>query len=85
MIAGAIAATATTLRERIVAIAAHKLEAAPEDIELAGSRASVRGTPTAGLSLAEIAAIAYFDRGPCRPACPRGSEASGRYAGPGAR
>ena len=35
MIAGAIAATASTLRERIVAIAAHKLEAAPEDIELA--------------------------------------------------
>ena len=35
MIAGAIAATASTLRERIVAIAAHRLEAAPEDIELA--------------------------------------------------
>ena len=55
MIAGAIAETAAILRERILAIASHKLEAAPEDIELANSRASVRGTPTIGLSLAEIA------------------------------
>jgi aerobic carbon-monoxide dehydrogenase large subunit len=79
MIAGAITATATTLRERIVAIAAHKLEAAPEDIELGGSRASVRGTPTAGLSLAEIATIAYSDPWSMPPGVPSGLEASGRY------
>ena len=45
MTAGAVRETAAILRERIVAIAAHKLEAAVEDIELADSRASVRGTP----------------------------------------
>ncbi|MBV9412463.1 MAG: xanthine dehydrogenase family protein, partial [Acidimicrobiia bacterium] len=44
MTAGAVRDTASILRERIAAIAAHKLEAAVEDIELAGSRASVRGT-----------------------------------------
>ena len=36
MTAGAVGETAAILRERLVAIAAHKLEAAPEDIELAG-------------------------------------------------
>ena len=49
------------LRERIVAIAAHRLEAAPDDIEIAESRVSVRGTPTIGFSLAELAALAYFE------------------------
>ena len=48
MLAGAIGETAATLRERIVAIAAHKLEAAPEDIELSHGRATVRGTPAIG-------------------------------------
>jgi carbon-monoxide dehydrogenase large subunit len=79
MIAGAIATTAETLRERILSIAAHKLEAAVEDIELAGSRASVRGTPTAGLSLAEIAHIAYHDVASLPPDVEPGLEASGRY------
>jgi carbon-monoxide dehydrogenase large subunit len=79
MIAGAVAETATTLRERIVAIAAHRLEAAPEDIELAESRARVRGTPSIGLSLAEIAALAYFEPGALPPGVPPGLEASGRY------
>ena len=74
MIAGAIATTAAALRERIVAIAAHKLEAAPDDIELAGSRATVRGTPTIGLSLAEIADIAYSRLGVAAARrCRRGS------------
>jgi carbon-monoxide dehydrogenase large subunit len=79
MIAGAIAETATTLRERIIAIAAHKLEAAPYDIELAESRAFVRGTPTIGLSLGEIAAIAYGDMFSMPPDVPPGLESSGRY------
>ena len=35
--------------------------------------------PTAGLSLAEIADIAYFDPAPAARACPPGLEASGRY------
>ena len=48
------------LRERIVAIAAHQLEAAVEDIELAHSRASVRGTPSVGISFGELARIGLF-------------------------
>jgi carbon-monoxide dehydrogenase large subunit len=79
MIAGAIMATAPALRERIVAIAAHKLEADPGDIELAESRATVRGTPSIGLSLAEIATIAYSDPFSMPPGVPPGLEVSGRH------
>src|SRR4029453_7215933 len=57
MSAGAVRATAAVLRERILAIAAEKLGAAASDIELADSRASVRGRPTAGLSFRELAAL----------------------------
>ncbi len=79
MTAGAVRETATILRERIVAIAAHKLEAAPEDIELRESRASVRGMPEIGVTLAEIAAMAYYEAPALPPDVPPGLEASGRY------
>ena len=79
MTAGAIQETAAILRDRIVAIAAHKLEADPADIELAESRASVRGTPSIGLSLGEIAAVAYFDPLSLPPGVQAGLEASARY------
>jgi carbon-monoxide dehydrogenase large subunit len=80
MTAGAIAETASVLRDRLVAIAAHRLEAAPEDIELDGGRASVRGTPSVGMSYPEIAALAYFQPEALPPGVPAGLEASGRYA-----
>ena len=79
MTAGAVRDTAKVVRERIVAIAAHKLEAAPEDIELADSRATVRGTPSVGISLADIAAAAYFDPYSLPPGMTAGLEASERY------
>ncbi|NKQ51552.1 xanthine dehydrogenase family protein [Amycolatopsis sp. K13G38] len=81
MIAGAVAETASILRERIVAIAAHRLEAAAEDIELAESRARVRGVPDKGVSLADIAAMAYFQVDALPPDVPPGLEASARYRG----
>jgi carbon-monoxide dehydrogenase large subunit len=79
MSAGAIRETASVLRERIRAIAAHRLESAVDDIELAGGRASVRGTPSIGISLAEIAHMAYFDATALPPGIPAGLEVSGRY------
>jgi carbon-monoxide dehydrogenase large subunit len=79
MIAGAIAETTSSLRDRIIAIAAHCLEAAAEDVELAQSRASVRGTPAIGISLPEIAQIAYFQPDDLPAGIPAGLEATGRY------
>jgi carbon-monoxide dehydrogenase large subunit len=79
MTAGAVGAASKVLREKITAIAAHRLEAAVDDIELARSRASVRGTPSIGLSFAEIAEIAYFQPTALPPGLSAGLEASSRY------
>ncbi|MEV6336703.1 xanthine dehydrogenase family protein molybdopterin-binding subunit [Nocardia vinacea] len=82
MLAGAIAETAAVLRERIVAIAAHKLGAPVEDVELTLGRAWVRGVPEVAMTLAEIADIAYFNGYDLPPGVPAGLEASGRYRTP---
>jgi aerobic carbon-monoxide dehydrogenase large subunit len=79
MTAGAIEASASILRERIKAIAAHRLEASADDIELGDSRASVRGSPTVTLSYADIAAMAYFTPEQLPPGIEAGLEASARY------
>ena len=44
---------------KVKAIVAHQLEAAPEDIELRNGKFSVRGSPDKGLTLAEAAGAAY--------------------------
>jgi aerobic carbon-monoxide dehydrogenase large subunit len=80
MTAGAVAETAGILRAKLTAIAAHKLEAAAEDITLGGSRAGVRGDPDAGVTFAELADIAYFQPYLLPPGLPAGLEASARYA-----
>ena len=82
MNAGAVAETAGILRQRILEIAAHRLEIAVEDLELADGRASVRGTPSKGMSYAQIASLAYLSPGRLPPGVPAGLEASGRYTTP---
>jgi len=48
------------LRDQILALAGHRLEAAVEDLELAGGgRVSVRGTPSIGVTYAELAQLAH--------------------------
>src|SRR3954451_25260120 len=79
MTAGAIGETAAILREKIVAIAAHRLEAAVDDIEVAGSRAFVRGVPDVSVSLSTLARMAYFEPERLPPGLPAGLEASARY------
>jgi aerobic carbon-monoxide dehydrogenase large subunit len=79
MLAGAIGEVGGVLRSKLVALAAHQLEVAEEDIVISDSRASVRGTPTVGITLAEMAAIAYFQPAKLPPGMTAGLEASGRY------
>lgn len=79
MTAGAVHETAAILRERIVAIAAHRLEVGVDDIVLADSRASVRDDPSTGMTLAEIAALAHFEPHALPPGVPAGLEAGARY------
>ena len=79
MTAGAVGEVAAILREKLVAMAAHHLEAAEADIELVDGRASVRGTPTVGVTVSELANIAYFQTQALPPGVPAGLEASARY------
>jgi carbon-monoxide dehydrogenase large subunit len=80
MLAGAVEATARVLREKLVAIAAHQLEAAPEDIELASGQAFVRGSPDRGIALSELASIAYHQVLALPPGVTPGLEATERAA-----
>lgn len=79
MTAGAVGETTKILRDRIAKIAAHELEAAPEDIELADGAARVRGTPTAALTYEQLAQLAYMNPAKLPEDVPAGLEATGRY------
>jgi carbon-monoxide dehydrogenase large subunit len=54
-----IARSAAKVVEKVKQIAAHNLEAAPDDIELTDGKFSVKGSPDKGLTLAEVAGAAY--------------------------
>jgi carbon-monoxide dehydrogenase large subunit len=57
----ALARCATKVAEKSKTIVAHQLEAAPEDIELADGKFSVKGSPDKGMALAEVAGAAYLN------------------------
>jgi carbon-monoxide dehydrogenase large subunit len=79
---GAAQSASTTLREKVLAVAAHLLEASPEDLEVADSAVSVRGTPAKALTFAELAGTAYLNAAALPPGLEPGLEASSRFAPP---
>jgi carbon-monoxide dehydrogenase large subunit len=54
---GAIAIAGRELRERLLADAAERLEVSPGDLEISGRRVAVKGSPSRGVDLAELAAL----------------------------
>ncbi len=60
MLAGAVRGAAQKLQDKIVQIAAHKLEANPDDLEFADGTVRVKGSPDASLGLADIGMAAYW-------------------------
>ena len=80
MTAGAVRETASILRDRIVAIAAHKLEAAPDDIELGGEPGE-RARHAVGRHLVRRPRRHSRTSNPhaLPPGVPAGLEASARY------
>jgi carbon-monoxide dehydrogenase large subunit len=58
--AGASILACRGLRKQIARVAASMLEAAPGDIEIAGGKARVRGSPHTAVSLAEVAWLVYY-------------------------
>jgi carbon-monoxide dehydrogenase large subunit len=59
---GAVKAAAGELRERMLEAAAEHLEAAIQDLEFVDSRVSVRGSPSRGVELVQLAAADTDDR-----------------------
>ncbi|MGV0612006.1 xanthine dehydrogenase family protein molybdopterin-binding subunit [Mycobacterium kansasii] len=60
MTAGAVSEAGTMLREKIVKLAAHRLKVAESEVELAHSRAAVRGDPSRQVTFGELADVAYY-------------------------
>jgi xanthine dehydrogenase molybdenum-binding subunit len=56
----AVAGAARKLRERVLAVAAELLEAAPEDLVAAGGVVSVRGVPARSVTIAQVARSAHY-------------------------
>ena len=74
-------AAAMAVREKILELASQHLEAAKQDLELAGGRVQVRGSPRSAIPLGELALKANPLRGAVRPGTEPGLEATA-YFGP---
>lgn len=80
ILGGAARLAAREVHGRVAQIVAHALEASPDDIEIVDGRAQVAGNPTAGMTLAEVAAKAYTSPMAMPPGAPLGLEAQVRYS-----
>jgi carbon-monoxide dehydrogenase large subunit len=76
---GAVTRAARALRERIIAIAAHLLEAAAADLEVADGRIAVRGMPGRGVSMLDVARVAHLETHRLPPETEPGLEATRFY------
>ncbi|MEV4107814.1 xanthine dehydrogenase family protein molybdopterin-binding subunit [Nonomuraea sp. NPDC049695] len=56
---GALTRAADQLRGKLMALAAHRLEAAPDDLEIADGSVRVKGDPAASVTLRELATSAW--------------------------
>ena len=72
------------MREKALAIAGHMLEAAPQDLEIVQGVISVKGSPGASVTLAEVAAAAYYAAHSLPEGIEPGLENTSRYVPPGA-
>jgi carbon-monoxide dehydrogenase large subunit len=70
---------AREVRDRMIAIVAHRLEASEHDLELVNGRVQVAGTPSMGMSITEIAHQAYSLPASLAKGMPPGLEAQVRY------
>jgi carbon-monoxide dehydrogenase large subunit len=68
------------LRSRMMAIVAKELEASPDDLELVAGRVQVVGTPTRGMPISEVAAIAYTQPASLPEGVPPGLDAHSRFS-----
>jgi CO/xanthine dehydrogenase Mo-binding subunit len=82
MVAGAVRGASRKLKKKLIDIAAHSLEVAPEDLELVDGRVQVIGAPERSLGIPELAASAYFFALNLPPGMQSGLEESYTYDHP---
>jgi carbon-monoxide dehydrogenase large subunit len=80
--AGAALGAARILRDKLLRIAAHLLEARLDDLELVDGRVRVRGAPASGLTLAQLAQKAYLFPTELPPGMEPGLEATHAFDPP---
>ena len=80
--AGAALGAARIVKEKLLRIAAHLLEAPLEDLELADGRVHVRGAPASGLTIAQLAQKAYLAPTELPPGMEPGLEATHAFDPP---
>jgi carbon-monoxide dehydrogenase large subunit len=80
ILSGAARQAAREVRERMIEIVAHHLEAAPEDLLISDGRVHVVGTPTRGMTISEVAHVAYSAPASLPAGVPFGLEAQVRWA-----
>ncbi len=80
VVAGGAARNATlAVREKVLAVAAHSLEAAPEDLDIEAGTVFVNGTPSRSVTLKEVAAAAFRFADRLPPDVAAGLEATVRF------
>src|ERR1700730_336468 len=62
MVAGALVGASSIIKEKLLRVAGHMLEAAPGDLELRDGKVGVKGAPGLEKSLADVAMHAHFFR-----------------------
>jgi len=65
--AGSIAAASREVREKLLAVAGHQLEIAPEDLVLRDGLVTVRGSPSHSMPIGAVAHAVYFGGPAARP------------------
>ncbi len=58
---GAATRAARAVRDKVMRIAAHLLEAAPEDLDVADGHVSVKGAPSRAITLTDVARVAHLE------------------------
>jgi aerobic carbon-monoxide dehydrogenase large subunit len=79
---GAALGAARVLKQKLLRIAAHLLEAPHEDLELVDGSIRVRGAPTSGMTIAQLAQKAYFAPTDLPPGMEPGLEATHAFDPP---
>jgi carbon-monoxide dehydrogenase large subunit len=76
---GAVRASALAVRDKVLEIAAHAMEASPDDLEISESTVFVRGTPSKSITMKDVATLAYRNAGDLPLEIGAGLEATMRF------